>query len=72
MHTEPAAMESLRGKQKNAGGYRQKPVAVVEWIIRGYCKPGDLVLDPYMGSGTTLLAAKNLGHRAIGIEIEET
>jgi site-specific DNA-methyltransferase (adenine-specific) len=49
----------------------QKPVAVMEWIISRYCKTGDLILDPYMGSGTTLVAAKNLGHAAIGIEIEE-
>lgn len=48
----------------------QKPVGVVNWVME--CTPEHLlVLEPFMGSGTTLLAAKNLGRRAIGIEIEE-
>jgi len=49
----------------------QKPVAVMHWAIRQAPKPAESVLDPWMGSGTTLLAAKLLGRRAIGIEIEE-
>jgi site-specific DNA-methyltransferase (adenine-specific) len=48
----------------------QKPVNVMQWCI-GFTSPELLILDPYMGSGTTLLAAKNLGRDAVGIEIEE-
>lgn len=47
----------------------QKPLAVMLWILRRF--PDGLVLDPFMGSGTTLVAAKQLGRQAIGIEIEE-
>jgi DNA modification methylase len=47
----------------------QKPLQLLRWII-GKC-PGGLILDPFMGSGTTLRAAKDAGRIAIGIEIEE-
>ncbi len=48
----------------------QKPLRVVSWLL-GFV-PAELpVLDPYMGSGTTLRAAKDLGRRAVGIEISE-
>lgn len=48
----------------------QKPVALMKWIIERYTKPGDLIIDPYAGSGPVLVAAKELGRRAIGCEIE--
>ena len=48
----------------------QKPVALMEWCI-SKVDNANLILDPFMGSGTTLRAAKNLGRKAIGIEIEE-
>ena len=49
----------------------QKPIALIEQILSQFTDLGDVVLDPFMGSGTTLRAAKNLGRKAIGIEIEE-
>jgi DNA modification methylase len=48
----------------------QKPTALMEWCIRKTNSSG-VICDPYMGSGTTLVAAKNIGRKAIGIEIEE-
>lgn len=48
----------------------QKPIALMEWCLQ-FIKGELLVLDPFMGSGTTLVAAKRIGRRAIGIEIEE-
>jgi DNA modification methylase len=49
----------------------QKPIVLMERIIQWATDPGDLVLDPYMGSGSTLVAAASIGRRAIGIEISE-
>jgi DNA modification methylase len=47
----------------------QKPVGLLRMLL-GKCLAGS-VLDPFMGSGSTLVAAKDMGRKAIGIEIEE-
>ena len=48
----------------------QKPVALMKWCL-GFTPTAQTILDPFMGSGTTLRAAKDLGRQCIGIEIEE-
>jgi site-specific DNA-methyltransferase (adenine-specific) len=49
----------------------EKPLPLIRDFVRSFTDPGDLVLDPFMGSGTTLAAAQIEGRRAIGIEMEE-
>jgi site-specific DNA-methyltransferase (adenine-specific) len=48
-----------------------KPLQLMRWLVDAGCDGGGTVLDPFAGSGTTLRAAKDLGRRAVGIEIDE-
>lgn len=59
---------SEQGQRHHAN---QKPERLMRWILNLVARPGDVVLDPYAGSGATLLAAKSLGLRAIGCELLE-
>ncbi len=45
------------------------PRALPEWFIKLFTQPGDLVLDPFMGAGTTILVAQSMNRRAVGIDI---
>lgn len=49
----------------------QKPVALLEYLVKTYTKVGDTVLDPTMGSGSTGVACINTGREFIGIEKDE-
>ena len=50
----------------------QKPVALMEYLIKTYTNPGETVLDNTMGSGTTGVACRNTCRRFIGIEMDKT
>jgi len=47
-----------------------KPIKCVEWMVYRVSLPGETILDPFMGSGTTLVACQKLGRHGIGIEID--
>jgi len=49
----------------------EKPIDLMEFYIRNSTNENDIVLDPFMGSGTTMLACKNLNRKGIGIEKEQ-
>lgn len=60
---------SLKGASKEKVGHpSQKPEALIERIILSSSKEGDLVIDPFLGSGTTAVVARNLNRRWLGIE----
>ena len=49
----------------------QKPLGLIEWIVKGFSNKGDLILDPFIGSGTTAVACEKLDRQWIGIEIDD-
>jgi len=61
----------IRIKENNWGHTTPKDIRGIEKIIKLLSKKGDLILDPFLGSGTTAVAAKQLNRNFIGIEISE-
>jgi site-specific DNA-methyltransferase (adenine-specific) len=59
-------VKSVKGKHST-----EKPVALIEWLLKYFSKEGDVVLDPTMGSGSTGVACKNLNRKFIGIELDD-
>lgn len=49
----------------------QKPLPLITWILTNYSNEGDTILDPFLGSGTTARACKDLGRKCIGMEISK-
>ena len=65
-------IKSLRGGASERLGYpTQKPVALLERIVQASSNPGDVVLDPFCGCGTTIDAAEKLGRDWIGIDVTQ-
>lgn len=68
--TDVLDIPSINNMARERTGYpTQKPLALLEMLVRACCPPGGFVLDPCCGSGTTLVAAAMAGRRALGLDI---
>lgn len=63
----PSKREKLMGKHPT-----QKPISLIKLCVRASTNPGDLVLDPFMGSGTTGVASVSAGRRFVGVDLDPT
>lgn len=68
--SRPDSFSSTESAPRN-GHPCPKPIGVMRWLVNRGSFPGEVVVDPFCGSGTTLDACRDLGRKAIGIEIEE-
>lgn len=71
LRTTATSATNLRSREGNRGHPCPKPLSVMRWAIERITQLGSTVVDPFMGSGSTLVAAKSHGRKAIGIEISE-
>jgi len=65
----PTNVLHIATETRNKGHPAAFPIALPSWFIKLFTDTGDIVLDPFAGSGTTLVAALDLGRRAVGIDI---
>jgi site-specific DNA-methyltransferase (adenine-specific) len=68
---ERIEFRAVKGAPKDKLHETEKPIDLMEFLVGLYTNEGDVVLDPFMGSGTTGVACKNLNREFIGIEKEE-
>ncbi|TWH03418.1 site-specific DNA-methyltransferase (adenine-specific) [Nocardioides sp. J9] len=64
----PKSVLRVSNPRIKGGHPTQKPVELFEYLIRTYTNPGDVVLDPVLGSGTTAVAAESLKRNWVGME----
>ena len=63
---------SLKGSSKEKVGHpSQKPLKLIEMLVKSATREGDTVLDPFLGSGTTAVVCQNFNRKFVGIEIEQ-
>ena len=68
--TDVLCIPSINNMARERTGYpTQKPLALLDMLVRACCPPGGVVLDPCCGSGTTLVAAEGAGRRGIGFDV---
>ena len=67
----PTSIVTIQNKVQGNLHPTQKPVELIEWLIKTYSNENDLILDNCMGCGTTAIACKNLNRKFIGIELDE-
>jgi site-specific DNA-methyltransferase (adenine-specific) len=67
----PSNVVTMPSSSLNIGHPAVYPLGLPEFFVRLMTEAGDIVLDPFMGSGTTALAARGLGRRYVGLELSE-